>query len=232
MVVKRFPEKIIPVEKFKIQFARMGEPSLNENVLDVLTELPEIYNAPGLIPSVSTIAPAGTDKFFERLMEIKNELYKEKFQMQFSIHTTDLKKRNWLIPVKKWSFQAISDYGNDFFKDGDKKITLNFALADNMHVNPQELLKYFSPDRFLIKITPVNPTYKALLNELTSFKILKNGKNHELIKDLNKAGYDVILSIGELEENLIGSNCGQFLANYEQEKENLKESYNYRLQGV
>ena len=29
-----FPEKVIPVKKFKIQFARMGEPSFNENVLD------------------------------------------------------------------------------------------------------------------------------------------------------------------------------------------------------
>lgn len=227
MVVNRYPERIIPVEKFKIQFARMGEPSLNGNVLDVLAELPEIYNAPGLMPSVSTVAPAGTDKFFENLMEIKNKIYKEKFQMQFSIHTTDLEKRNWLIPVKKWDFKAISDYGNDFFRQGEKKITLNFALADNTQVNPQELLKYFSPEKFLIKITPVNPTFKALSNNLTSSKLLKN-KEHEVVENLNKARYDVILSIGELEENQIGSNCGQFLANYEQEKRNLKESYNYK----
>jgi len=231
MVRNRYPDKIIPVEKFKIQFARMGEPSLNSNVLDVLSELPEIYDAPGLMPSISTVAPAGTDKFFEELLEIKNKLYKDKFQMQFSIHTTDLEKRAWLIPVKKWSFKAISDYGNDFYKEGEKKITLNFALADTMPVNPQELLKYFSPDKFLIKITPINPTFKALSNELTSHKLLKN-KDHELIQDLNKVGYDVILSIGELEENLIGSNCGQFLANYEQEKKSLKESYNYQLQKI
>ena len=230
MVKNRYPDKIIPVEKFKIQFARMGEPSLNPNVLDVLLELPEIYNAPGLMPSISTVAPAGTDKFFEELLQIKNKLYKDKFQMQFSIHTTDLEKRAWLIPVKKWSFQAISDYGNDFYKDGEKKITLNFALADNLPVNPQELLKYFPPDKFLIKITPVNPTYKAISNELISCKPLN--KEHKLIHDLNKSGYDVILSIGELEENLIGSNCGQFLANHEKEKSNLKESYNYQLQKI
>ena len=231
MVKSRYPERIISVEKFKIQFARMGEPSLNNNVLEVLTELPEIYDAPGLMPSISTVAPSGTDKFFEELLEIKNKLYKEKFQMQFSIHTTDLKKRDWLIPVKKWSFKAISDYGNDFFKEGEKKITLNFAISDNMPINPQELLKYFSPDKFLIKITPVNPTFKALSNELTSSKLSKT-KDLELIKDLNTIGYDVILSIGELEENQIGSNCGQFLANYEQEKKNLKESYNYQLQKI
>lgn len=231
MVTNSYPDRIIPAEKFKIQFARMGEPSLNPAVLEVLAELPEIYDAPGLMPSISTVAPSGTDKFFEELLEIKNRLYKDKFQMQFSIHTTDSEKRDWLIPIKKWSFKAISDYGNDFFREGEKKITLNFALSDNLPVNPQELLKYFSPERFLIKITPVNPTFKAVSNSLLSQK-LPDSTDSEVIKDLNKAGYDVILSIGELEENLIGSNCGQFLANYEQEKKNLKESYNYKLQRV
>ena len=224
MVKNRYPNSVIPSEKFKIQFARMGEPALNNNVLDVLEELPETYNTPGLLPSLSTVAPAGADKFFERLLEIKNSLYKDRFQMQFSIHTTNPEKRDWLIPVKKWSFEAIADYGKDFFNEGDKKITLNFALANKLPVNPQELLQYFSPERFLIKITPVNPTYKAVSNQLATAPI---AKDERIIQEFNKAGYDVILSIGELEENLIGSNCGQFLANYEQEKKSLRESYNY-----
>lgn len=229
IVKNRYPDGIIPVEKFKIQFARMGEPSLNNNVLDVLEELPERYNAKGLMPSLSTVAPYGTGKFFNRLLEIKNNLYKDKFQMQFSIHTTNLEKRDWLIPVKKWSFKAISDYGSDFFNEGGKKITLNFALANNLPVNPQELLKYFSPERFLIKITPVNPTYKAITYNLADKTLSKEEK---LIHEFNKVGYDVILSIGELEENSIGSNCGQFLANYECEKRGLKESYNYPLVNI
>jgi len=231
MVKTRYPDKIIPVEKFKIQFARMGEPALNPNVLDLLWELPELYNAPGLMPSVSTVAPAGNEKFFEELLKIKNIIYKERFQMQFSIHTTDEEKRNWLIPIKKWSFQAISDYGKDFFRESDKKITLNFALADNTIIDEAVLLKYFSPERFLIKITPVNPTFKAISNNLTSYKLMEN-RQKALIEKLNTAGYGVILSIGELEENQIGSNCGQFLANHEQEKQNLSQSYNYNILNV
>ena len=61
LVDKRFPDRKIPCEQFKIQFARMGEPSLNLQVLDVLQELPERYQAPGLMPSISTVAPAGTE---------------------------------------------------------------------------------------------------------------------------------------------------------------------------
>ena len=57
LVDKWFPDRIVPSEKFKIQFARMGEPALNPAVLEVLETLPSRYTAPGLIPSISTILP-------------------------------------------------------------------------------------------------------------------------------------------------------------------------------
>ncbi|MFH1009914.1 MAG: radical SAM protein, partial [bacterium] len=67
----RYKNGRVPVQKFKVQFARMGEPALNPNVLDVLEELPTRYDAPGLLPSISTITPKETEKFFERLLLIK-----------------------------------------------------------------------------------------------------------------------------------------------------------------
>jgi len=231
LVTNRYPDRIIPVEKFKIQFARMGEPAFNENVLTVLTEFHDIYDAPGFIPSISTIAPAGVDDFFEKLLQIKKEIYKDKFQLQFSIHTTDQKLRDEMIPVKKWDFNQISAYGQDFYEKNHRKITLNFALADNIPLEPQVLAKYFSPENFLIKITPINPTYNARKHGLSSEGLLACNRN-SLISELKHAGYNVILSIGELEENQIGSNCGQYLENYEIEKEKLGNSYTYQLQSV
>ena len=228
LIERRFPERIIPVEKFKIQFARMGDPAFNQNVLDVLEEMPERYDAPGLLPTISTIAPNGTDKFFERLSDIKNRLYKERFQLQFSIHTTDKELRNWLIPAPKWDFDKISEYGKAFYKKGERKITLNFALADGMPVNPDVLLHYFPPDTFLIKITPVNPTYRANENEISSH-ILPEKEKYEIIETLRESGYEVILSIGELEENYIGSNCGQHVTNYMREKKTIKNGYTYPI---
>lgn len=231
LITQKYPERKIPVEKFKIQFARMGEPALNPHVLEVLSEFHQRYDAPGFMPSISTIAPAGTDKFFENLLTIKRTIYKEKFQMQFSIHTTDQTYRDHLIPVKKWDFKTIADYGKDFYEPGHRKITLNFALADNNPLDPQILLDHFSPERFLIKITPINPTYNALKHGMNSDSLMTNKKNN-LICQLQELGYDVILSIGELEENNIGSNCGQYLENYEQEKQQLQTSYNYKLQSI
>jgi len=226
LIMNRFSSKNVNSEKFKIQFARMGEPAFNNNVLDVLRELPFLYKAPGLLPSLSTIAPKGSEDFFENLLKIKDELYRGKFQLQFSIHTTDTEQRDWLIPVDKWGFAQIAEYGERFFKTNDRKITLNFALGKNSSISPDVLLKYFNPEKFLIKITPINPTFQANKNSLDSCIV------PEKIDYLKKAGYSVILSIGELEENNIGSNCGQYLTNYIKSREKINNSYTYEIQSV
>jgi len=231
LVVRKYPTKKIPCQEFKVQFARMGEPTLNLNVLDALEEIPQRYQAPGLLPSLSTIAPIGCDVFLERLIEIKNKLYSQgKFQFQFSIHTTDLQLRDWLVPVRKWSFAEMARYGDQYYKAGDRKITLNFALARNQPVNPAVLLDWFDPQKFLIKITPLNPTHQATQSKLTSYiDIHAAEKPYEVAEEIRKAGYQVIVSIGEREENRIGSNCGQYLMSHIQANTILEGGYVYPI---
>jgi len=230
MVQPRYPDRVIPVSKFKIQLARMGEPAFNPAVLDFLRILPETYDAPGLLPTLSTIAPASADRFFRELIEIKQSLYPKHFQMQFSIHTTDEARRDWMIPVKKWSFSAMADYGMDFYQTGGRKITLNFALAEHQPLDPDVLLKYFNPDSFLVKVTPINPTARALENGLASH-VHRQASSYPVIDRIREAGYDVILSIGDWEENAIGSNCGQYITNY-MKAEKKVEGYSYPLKPV
>lgn len=231
LVRKRFPDGNIPVEKFKIQFARMGEPSLNPNVLEVLEELPLRYSAPALLPSISTVAPASAGRFFERLLEIKERRYRQgRFQLQFSIHTTDERARNRLVPIRKWGFAEIAAYGERFFAPGDRKITLNFALARNMPVEPEILREHFDPDKFLIKITPLNPTYRAAENNLASYiDPGQPGENSAVVTGLRHAGYEVIVSIGEVEENSIGSNCGQYVLRHLRAGERIPDGYTYAV---
>jgi 23S rRNA (adenine2503-C2)-methyltransferase len=212
LVDRRYPDRRVPAAKFKIQFARVGEPSLNAAVLDVLCDLPCRYDAPGLMPSVSSVAPQGCDGFFERLRVVKNRLYRDgRFQLQFSIHTTDEALRDRLIPVKKWGLNRIGDYGTSFRESGDRKVTLNFALARGMPIDPDVLLRWFDPSDFLVKITPVNPTHRAATNEIVSHVDPGREEARAEIGRLRAAGYEVLLSIGELEENRIGSNCGQYI---------------------
>ncbi|MCK4596507.1 radical SAM protein [bacterium] len=231
LVGRRFPDRKVPVGKFKIQFARMGEPAFNQHVLDVLQELPALYDAPGLLPTISTIAPRGSEKFFERLLHIKQRLYRERFQLQFSIHTTDARLRDWMIPAKKWSLGEIAEYGGEFYRKGERKITLNFALAEGMPVDGDLLLRHFDPDIFLVKITPVNPTYSARKHGISS-QVIPDMERYEIVETLRAAGYEVILSIGELAENHIGSNCGQHITNYLNKKEAVQGGYTYPLRKV
>jgi 23S rRNA (adenine2503-C2)-methyltransferase len=215
LVVNRFPERVIPIPKFKIQFARMGEPSLNTDVLTVLEKLPHLYDAPGLIPCISTVAPEGTDEFFHRLIDVKNTFYpKGKFQMQFSIHTTDEEMRNYLIPVKKWGLERISEYGEQFYREGDRKITINFAVTKEFPVEPEVVAHHFNKEKFVVKITPLNPTSSVEENKLESLFNSEDEIARDLVQSFKRVGFDVILSIGELEENRIGSNCGQYVSRY------------------
>ncbi len=226
LIERKFPDRRVFVKKFKVQFARVGEPSLNPAVLDVLEELPRRYDAPGLMPAVSTVAPSGRDAFFERLKEIKNRLYAGgRFQLQFSIHTTDPELRDKLIPGSKWTFGEIARYGEGFYSPDDRKITLNFALAEGSPIDPGALLAHFDPETFLIKITPVNPTHEAVRNGIVSRIVPGQEEGSVLVEQLRAAGYDVVLSIGEQEENRFGSNCGQYIRRHLEAEEKLEEGY-------
>ena len=216
MVSGRYPDGDIPAEKFKIQFARMGDPALNPAVIDVLESLPSLYRTHTLIPCISTIAPARSTQFFERLIRIKNDLYPGgRFQMQFSVHSTNERQRDFLIPYPKMTLDEIASYGKKFFNGGDRKIALNFATPRGFEIDTRKMRELFDPERFLIKITPVNPTRNQKAHGLESLVI---GERPEeavpFVASFEKAGFDVILSIGELGENAIGSNCGQFISDH------------------
>ncbi|MBN1426435.1 radical SAM protein [Candidatus Fermentibacteria bacterium] len=205
---------VVPVRRLKVQCARVGEPALNDAVLDALETLDERPDLPGFFPSVSTIAPAGRDGFFERLLRIKRQRFGDgRFQLQFSIHTTDEAVRRRLVPVRTWSFAQIADYGGRFTENGDRKVTLNFAPARGLPLDPGAVARMFSPRHFLIKLTPINPTRAARDAGLTG---LIEPCDHiactEVAEGFRRAGFETLVSIGELEENQIGSNCGMLLS--------------------
>jgi 23S rRNA (adenine2503-C2)-methyltransferase len=186
------------------------------------------------MPSISTIAPHSTDAFFDRLIDVKNRMYPNgRFQFQFSIHTTDVELRDRMIPVKKWSFAEMAAYGDRFYCEGDRKITLNFALPDGTPADPNVLLRYFDPARYFIKITPVNPTGHAVQNGLAShIDPYKPETAESVAQSMRDAGYQTLVSIGEAEENKVGSNCGQYVLNYLESKQSVQDGYTYQVKSL
>ncbi|MBW2735517.1 MAG: radical SAM protein [Deltaproteobacteria bacterium] len=221
-VLRRRPE-VLTTRKLKVHFARMGEPSLNNNVLEALKGLPQVVPNEGLIACISTVAPTGRDDFFTRLTALKHEHYAPRstkgggrFQLQFSLNSTDEQTRRRLMPIQQLSFEAIADMGRRFFQPGDRRVALNFALAEEMPVEIDVLKRHFDTEHFMIKLTPLNPTERAEENGLqTIIEAARPAAANVLVQKLEGAGFETVVSIGDADEIAIGSNCGQLFRSRE-----------------
>ncbi len=206
-------EEWVHSDKFKVQFARIGEPSLNKNVIDAIEEIDRRYEPENYMPCISTIAPSGRGAWFEMLKRLNHDRFHGEFQLQFSVHSTDKKIRDHLIPTDKWSLERISGYGEEFYVGG-RKVTLNFAISREDQLDVDKLEDIFSPETFAVKVTPLNPTANAEENELVNVFTEENASRYETIQRLEDSPFDLYLSIGDLKENEIRSNCGQILMSH------------------
>lgn len=214
LIQRRFPNGDVAIPKLKIQFARMGDPAFNLAVLEVLRTLPSRYPRAGLLPSISSVAPVGCEAFFDQLIDVKNEFYGNgRFQLQFSVHTSDDAARRRLIPARTWSLLQMAAFGQRFLSTGDRKITLNFAPARGWALDAHVIREAFDPERFLVKLTPINPTEAARQSGLVGLIDPADLKAARAVADrFRDVGFETLISIGELRENEIGSNCGMYVA--------------------
>ena len=161
---------------------------------------------------MATVAPSGRDEWFERLARLKERYFPGRFQLQFSLNSTDPETRRNLAPIPHWDLETIADYGNRFFKAGDRKVVLNFALGRRVPFDPGVISASFDPRRFAVKLTPINPTEAGDRNGFET--VLRSELQHTVqpsLEALNREGFDVVVSVGDAGENEIGSNCGQAL---------------------
>ncbi|MFH1462778.1 MAG: radical SAM protein [Pseudomonadota bacterium] len=196
--------------KLKVHFARMGEPALNPAVLEVIAQLPDQIPNPDLWACVPTTAPKGSEPWFERLLEIKRARFHGRFQLQLSLNTTDPGWRRVLTPYPHQPFEQLAEYGRRFFSPGDRKVTLNYALAAGVPFEPAEVARLFDPEHFAVKLTPLNPTRQGEEQGLgTVLSAAAPGVLEGAVEALHALGFDVVISIGDPREDEVGSNCGQ-----------------------
>ena len=211
--LRRHPGIAARCDKLKVHFARIGEPALNDAVLDAMDALPARVQSPGLWCCVATTAPRRRDAWFERLLDLKDRRFHGRFQLQFSMQSTDPVARARLIPVPHWSTDDILAYGLRFHRAGDRRVVLNYALARDVPFDPAVVRAVFPPSTFAVKLTPINPTSRALASGYSTR--LRAGPDAALdraVDDLRTAGFDVIVSVGDPREDQVGSNCGQVIA--------------------
>lgn len=95
-------ENVTHTERFNVHFARMGEPTFNNNVLKFAKEdlrklVKQYIVAKTIHPVVSTMLPKNNpnlEKFILEWCDIKNIYYNGEAGLQFSINSTDDSQRN------------------------------------------------------------------------------------------------------------------------------------------
>jgi 23S rRNA (adenine2503-C2)-methyltransferase len=213
-VGQRFPSGRPETRMLKVQFARMGDPSMNPAVIEALEALPGEYPGTSVVASVSTVGLSGSSRFLERLKEVKDRFYGDgRFQLQFSVHSTDADARRRLIPARTMSLLEMARAGEAFRSPGDKKVTLNFCLIEGVPIDPAAVREAFDPEHFLVKLTPLNPTASSRRWGLVS--VVGPGTEARadgIVAAFRAEGFETLLSIGRFEENQIGSNCGLYLS--------------------
>jgi len=198
--------------KVKIHFARMGEPSLNPAVIEALRGLAREFPGPGIIASVSSVAPKSpvTAAWFAELLRVKDECFGGgRFQLQFSLHSVDEEKRQEIVPIKKWRLEEVADFGRRFVKPGDRKVTINFAPGPGEALEPGAIARAFDPRHFLIKVTPVNPTLAAQRSGTAFVWDEAPPPLRAAAAELERSGFQVILSPSSPEEVESETSCGQ-----------------------
>jgi len=139
-------------KEFKINYTRMGEPFLNiDNVKDAIQEIDKWI--PNTHHYISTIGVKDSDFSW----------IKDNVTLQISLHSLDEERRNDLIPYKlKKSIQELGEIRTE----SDLKTTLNLTLVDEKDFDIQKLKKIFDPERFFVKLSPINTNEISDSNEM------------------------------------------------------------------
>jgi 23S rRNA (adenine2503-C2)-methyltransferase len=200
-----------------VHYARMGEPSWNPNVLDSAKWMREhLYRDEdgnvqyNVHPVVSTMMPKNNiwlKTFIHNWMRIKNRVYEGNAGLQLSINSTNETERKNMFSGNAHTLFDISKIMDGVIPFG-RKITLNFAVAD-YEINSDVLLRYFNPEHYIIKLTPMHKTRVALDNNIKTEGDYTNYHPYKKYEEeLKSAGYDVLVFIASEYEDMGRITCG------------------------
>ncbi len=213
-------EAVNHTDRFNVHFARMGEPTFNQNILvfaqDELRVLVGKYiTAKTVHPVVSTMLPKKNtllEEFVLSWCRIKNLDYQGEAGLQFSINSTDDKQRNFQFNNKSLSLTEISELAEKLPMPVGRKYTLNFAVTKDTILDAKVLTNLFSLQKFIVKITPIHETHSAIQN---GFDVTTSYDDYDVYRQFERPlvqmGWDVIVFVPSREEDQDRITCGNAL---------------------
>lgn len=212
-------ESIRETDRFNVHFARMGEPTWNENVLAFGLALKGIVRSAGLVaktihPVVPTMLPKTNSKlgnFLQVWCSIKNEFYNGEAGLQLSINSTDDEQRNELFSSRSLPLIEISRLADKLPMPIGRKYTLNFPVTAQTILDARKLSELFDKEKFIVKITPIHETTSAIESGLQITGYTDYDVYRHFEQPLLEEGWDVIVFVPSKEEDSDRITCGNAL---------------------
>lgn len=115
-----------------------------------------------------------------------------------------------LILIKDVKGNTTLTTARKHFADEEMRaIALSIALTEETIISPDTLLRYFSPERYMVKITPIHETAASHRNNIhTPGGYQEFTPYRKLEETLRQCGYDVIVFIPSIEEDEGLITCG------------------------
>lgn len=215
-------ESIDHTKRFNVHFARMGEPTFNNNVLNFTRNyLRNLVNkhlqqgAETIHPVVSTMLPKSNRNLVSFLLDwcdIKNNVYNGEAGLQFSINSTDEAQRQDQFNGMSLNLLEISNIAKMLPMPIGRKYTLNFAVTSQTILDAKVLSELFDKDKFIVKITPIHETNSAVTN---GFDVTTSYTDYDVYREFEQPlvaeGWDVIVFVPSKEEDSDRITCGNAL---------------------
>ncbi len=204
--------EITHTDRLNVHFARMGEPTLNPDVISAARHMHQTIRVGrgwGFHPVVSTMMPRKNKKLFgfiDEWLNFKSDVRGDA-GLQISVNTTDEAIRERDFGGNAHTLEDIADMLRNVKVVG-RKIALNFALTD-APIDAGVLAKLFDSKRFMCKITPMHQTTACVKNGLWDEAGYRAFYPYEKAEtELKNAGFDVIVFVPSLEEDASRITCG------------------------
>lgn len=209
--------------RINLHYARMGEPTWNQEVLNANSYLKDMMKEKGFKfhPVISTMMPKQNQKlenFLEQWLRYKNLTANGDAGLQLSINTTDEAARQKMFSGNAHTLEDISiimdrllsyfelPHVNIPFKG--RKIALNFALTGDK-IDGAKLRSLFNPKYFMCKITPLHMTEACVENGMSAHDGYTAYSSYRPVEEeLKKHGFDVLVFVPSKEEDESRITCG------------------------
>lgn len=207
-------------DRLNIHFARMGEPTFNENVLIfsewLANNKSEFQQETGvrvetIHPVFTTMCPDYdlTSERIHRWADIKNNLFNGQAGLQLSINTTSDEQRNDMFDGSSMSLIDIAKMVEDLPNPIGRKYCLNIAYASGNEVDGEKLSMLFDPEKWMVKITPIHNNTACSKNNISTTDGYSSYQPYQYPEQSCKdAGFDTLVFVPSDDEERSLITCG------------------------